>query len=448
MEKELDELLRHALTPMEEPDSRLNQKILERQAQKALDPAAAVREGGRAYGPNRKKTNCYGRQRGADMDFQRTESDRQITGARGGLKIRRLSAAAIGAAILIGAGSLSAIAAYKYLTWENVAEEAGDVRLAEVISRGGIAVDETQTWGGYSDTLMGIVSGEGISEWTRTSGGEVRADRSYAVVAVRNTDGSPVQDSSFFVSPLIEGYHPAFYNAASMHGDYTEVLKDGVLYRLVGCDNVEIFADHKLYLCVSDGTGFYNRDAYLYDEETGDISRNEEYQGLNALFGLPLDAAKADPEKAAEYMESLGITVRDIPEEKRNVELEDGFKPQAAEGNEQGAEAAEYALQFVGNPYVWGGESLTEGCDSSGFVKGVFGHFDIMLPHGAAQQRKYGEEVQGLENAQPGDLLFYEEPSHVAIYIGDGKIVHADPELGICVSDADYVEIAAIKRVF
>lgn len=371
--------------------------------------------------------------------------------------MRRIPAAAIAAAVLIGAGSLSAIAAYRYLTWENVAEEAGDHRLAAAISRGeGIAVDETQTWGGYSVTLMGIISGEEISEWTRTSDGEVRTDRSYAVVAIRNADGTPIsplsgqedEESDFFVSPLIEGCHPAFYNAASMHGDYTETLEDGVLYRLVGCDNVEVFADHKLYLCVSDGTGFYNGDAYVYDPETGDISRNEEYQGLNALFDLPLDAAKADPEKAAEYMESLGITVRNIPDEKRKVELEEGFLPEAAEGNEQGAAAAEYALQFMGNPYVWGGVSLTEGCDSSGFVKGVFEQFDIALPHASARQREYGSEVQGLENAQPGDLVFYEAPGHVAVYIGDGKIVHADPQLGICVSEADYVEIAEIRRIF
>lgn len=412
-EKELDQLLRHALAPAEEPDLLLNRKIVNQV--------------------------CNGGQRGEEM----------------GKKKRKISAAAAAAAVLIGVGSLSAAAAYRYLTFENVAEETGDEKLAELFSRGeGVRVDETQTYGGYNATLIGIISGEGLSEWTRTYGGEARPDRSYAVVAIRHTDGTPVEDASergleeteFFVSPLIGGYDPAFYNAASMHGDYTDVIEGGILYRLAACDNVEIFADHDLYLCVSEGSSFYCGDAYLFDSSTGEISRNEAYPGLNALFRLPLDASDADPAKAAEYIGSLGITVKDIPDEKRKVELEEGFVPEA-DGNEKGAGAAEYALQFIGTPYVWGGESLTEGCDSSGFTKAVYENFGIGLPHGAAQQKEYGSEIPGLEDAQPGDLVFYEEPSHVAIYIGEGKIVHADPQYGICVSEADYDEITMIRRI-
>lgn len=423
MNKKLDELLRRGLAPTEEPDSRLNQKILDRQSM--------ARE---ASGLRNRKTGYFGS--------------------------RPVPAAVFAAVLVIGAVSLTAAAAYKYLTPAKLAEESGDVFLAEAFSKGkGIEINESQSYGGYRVTMLGIASGEGLSEYFREGGGKVRSDRTYAAVAIEHEDGSPMTAGSdeygkpedgteeFFVSPVISGYHPAFYNAASMYGNYTEMLQEGILYRLVECDNVEIFADRKLYLCVSDGSVFYNSDAYCYDRETGEISRNEDYPGLNALFSLPLDASGADPEKAEQYILSLGITVPDISEEKRNIITEDELDADILQGNEKGAEAAKYALEFVGNPYVWGGESLTEGCDSSGFTKAVFEAFQISLPHSASEQKSCGEQVQGLENALPGDLVFYENPSHVGIYIGGGNIVHADPAYDICVSKADYTEIAMIRRI-
>lgn len=92
-----------------------------------------------------------------------------------------------------------------------------------------------------------------------------------------------------------------------------------------------------------------------------------------------------------------------------------------------GASAASYACQFVGNPYVWGGTSLTNGADCSGFVMSVYAQFGRSLPHNAAAQSGCGTEVS-LSALQPGDLLFYSNGggiSHVAIYIGGGSIVHA-----------------------
>lgn len=208
----------------------------------------------------------------------------------------------------------------------------------------------------------------------------------------------------------------------------------------------KIFADQDLYFYICDGS-FYKRDAYLYDKETGIISRNEEYDGLNALFTLPVDIAKADPEKAAAYLEELGIVEKEISEEKLNAEIEDGFAVQAAEGNEKGIEVSTYALDFVGNPYVWGGDSLTEGADCSGFTMKVYEQFGITLPHSSSGQKKVGSEIDGLDNALPGDLLFYENPAHVAMYIGDGKVVHAFPNHGICVSEADFDDIVMIRRI-
>ena len=116
--------------------------------------------------------------------------------------------------------------------------------------------------------------------------------------------------------------------------------------------------------------------------------------------------------------------------------------------NEMGVAVAEYAIQFVGNPYKWGGTSLTNGADCSGFVMKVYEEFGVSLPHSSAADRRQGSAVSGgLQNAQPGDLICYS--GHVALYIGDGKIVHAASEKsGIKISKADYRKILAIRRIF
>jgi len=117
------------------------------------------------------------------------------------------------------------------------------------------------------------------------------------------------------------------------------------------------------------------------------------------------------------------------------------------EGSEMGKAVAEYALQFVGNPYVYGGTSLTKGADCSGFVMSVYANFGVSLPHSSKSDRSQGYAVDGLENAQPGDLICYS--GHVALYIGNGQIVHAsNPTKGIIVSGASYRKILAIRRIF
>lgn len=115
--------------------------------------------------------------------------------------------------------------------------------------------------------------------------------------------------------------------------------------------------------------------------------------------------------------------------------------------SEQGKAVAEFALQFVGNPYVYGGTSLTDGADCSGFVLSVYKEFGVSLPHSSASDRSQGYAVASLDEAQPGDLICYS--GHVALYIGGGQIVHASTsKTGIIVSKADYRKILAIRRIF
>lgn len=115
-------------------------------------------------------------------------------------------------------------------------------------------------------------------------------------------------------------------------------------------------------------------------------------------------------------------------------------------GSGSGSSVVDYATQFVGNPYVWGGTSLTDGADCSGFVQSVYANFGVSLPRTSYEQQNAGTEVS-YADAQPGDLICY--GGHVAIYMGDGKIVHAsNAKDGIKISnDATYRTILSVRRL-
>lgn len=120
-----------------------------------------------------------------------------------------------------------------------------------------------------------------------------------------------------------------------------------------------------------------------------------------------------------------------------------------AAGSELGKKIANYACQFIGNPYKAAGTSLTNGADCSGFTLSVYKYFGYSLPRTSTEQRSAGTGVS-YENAQPGDLICYD--GHVAMYIGGGLIVHASnsnpyPRGGIKVSNANYRTILAVRRI-
>lgn len=130
-------------------------------------------------------------------------------------------------------------------------------------------------------------------------------------------------------------------------------------------------------------------------------------------------------------------------QEEQRLQAEE--EARAAQMENMGQEVVDYACQFIGNPYVWGGTSLTNGADCSGFVQSVFANFGIALPRTSYEQRSAGVGISYAE-AMPGDLICYD--GHIGIYIGNNQIVNAmSPSQGIGISSATYTNILAVRRV-
>ena len=149
-------------------------------------------------------------------------------------------------------------------------------------------------------------------------------------------------------------------------------------------------------------------------------------------------------EDNADYDEG-GETAADASEDNSEDTSSDS-ESSSSYSSGSGSSVVDYATQFVGNPYVWGGTSLTNGADCSGFVQSVYANFGVSLPRTSYEQQNAGTEVS-YADAQPGDLICY--GGHVAIYMGDGQIVHAsNSQDGIKVSnDATYRTIVSVRRL-
>lgn len=175
----------------------------------------------------------------------------------------------------------------------------------------------------------------------------------------------------------------------------------------------------------------------MVETESGSFYREEQVK----LVSMGSDTSKTNGTDA-EVSEGIQESDTQISDETKETSA-GTMLPQAEE-------IIQYAEQFVGNPYVWGGTSLTEGADCSGFVQTIYSEFGISLPRTSREQAVVGEQIL-LEDARPGDLIFYAEDGvvyHVVIYTGDGQSVQAmSTAAGIVTAPVDYESAVWAVRV-
>lgn len=222
--------------------------------------------------------------------------------------------------------STTAMATWMFLRPAEILERMEDHTLSDAFdSEKAININVSATSGEYTFTLLAIVSGEDISDYLG-SVAERKPERTYIVLTMQKTDGTPIQEETyeelnqFMVTPLIKGEDPSRINVVSMGGSFSSSLVNGVVYRLVECDNVMMFADRGLYLGVCSSM-FVRRDTFKFDEITGEIAVNPDYSGISVVFELPIDVSYADPERAEQYLGQLyrELCLEDAPDTEVNT---------------------------------------------------------------------------------------------------------------------------------
>mgnify|MGYP001096521298 CR=1 FL=1 len=187
-----------------------------------------------------------------------------------------------------------------------------------------------------------------------------------------------------------------------------------------------------------EGDGWVHKDYVDFNIEFVQAESKEEEKARLAKEEAERKAAEEAAKKAAEKSSKSSSS---------SSSTSGGTSTYNAPSGSDGAAVANFASQFVGNPYVAGGTSLTNGADCSGFVMSVYAQFGVSLPHSSGAMRGCGYEV-GTDQMQPGDIVCYS--GHVAIYVGNNTIVHAStPSSGIkFTSPIDYKPVLSVRRIF
>lgn len=241
-----------------------------------------------------------------------------------------------------------------------------------------------------------------------------------------------------------------------------------VLGLVAGEDDLTVIdesADGWVGVSTEDGTGYVSSDYVSLDTEfTYAESKEEEAARLAKEEADRKAAAEAAAKEEAKKNAALesnksskasneskkSEAVEETADEESSSSDSSSEESYSAPSGSNGQAVVDYACQFVGNPYVYGGTSLTNGADCSGFVQSVYANFGISLPRTSGAQGKSGSAVADITSAQPGDLVWYS--GHIGIYMGNNQLVHASnskpyPEGGIKTSDVNYRPILGIRRI-
>ena len=300
----------------------------------------------------------------------------------------------------------------------------------------------------YVSTETVYPTGETVQERTDREEAEYeaavaqqQAEAEAQAAAYAAAQAQALEDMVSAMSPEVKALYDAYLAAqeAAMH-PVDEADAKAKADAAIAAYNAYIAACSGTSVPAADTTAAADTAADDETDEDGYIDVDAEDDGEDEV----LEAEDDDSLEDDEYVDGEEDGEDDGEDEYVDVDgdsEEDETLSAASTGSGLGAQIAAYATQFVGNPYVYGGASLTGGADCSGFTMAVFANFGIGLPHNAAAQSGCGTQVS-LSDLQPGDLLFYDNGGgigHVTLYIGNGQVVHASsPETGIKISAYNY----------
>ena len=360
----------------------------------------------------------------------------------------------------IGAGAAALEAAETAMEEIRAAEEAGEA-LPEAKEEPELAVAQVDSYlhvrnqPGMEGEIIGKLYNDSVGEiigeengWLKITSGSVEGyiKEEYAI---RGEEGAAKAEEV--------GVRQAKVEADALRLREEATTESGIITLLPQEEVVQVEEELEGWVKVDAGAeqGYVSADYVdVYTVHPVAESREEEEERLRREEEVRLaeeEAARAQAEAEASARQTLEAARESAPargsESKRGEAKpvpESSGSTQASSG--LGQQIANYALQFVGNPYVYGGTSLTNGADCSGFVMSVYKNFGISLPRTSGEQGQCGTDVGGLGNARPGDLGSYS--GHIGIYIGNGQIVHASSaKTGIKVSNAGYRPILSVRRI-
>lgn len=257
---------------------------------------------------------------------------RELEKEKRNVKFSKTKKLAVSLAAAVALLVVSVSAALVWLTPSQVAEQFGNALLAEAFEGpGAIEINETVETGDFAVTLMGLVSGEDLDTLNPDPG----SAHTYAVLSVRRLDGEPLDNETFdfgayTMTPLVAGCSPTAVNSWTLNAGASGFAQDGLYYYLLDTESIEKFADRAVYMAFYEG-GVPNNTIFTVHDD-GTVAFCDDFDGVQALFTLPLDPAKADPAAADAFLEEnpMGWTNERAPAEDGNYvteerETEDGL---------------------------------------------------------------------------------------------------------------------------
>ena len=224
-------------------------------------------------------------------------------------------------------------AALYFLTPSEIAHEFGHYSLAEAFeSEDAININASQISGDYRFTLISIVSGDTLTDTQliRYFDGEARIsrDRTYIVIAIQRLDGRPMnaeEGASFSITPFVRDFEP-FQSMAGLGSIGHIGAIDGIVYALISTDDISIFAGHGVYIGINSIPRTFIKPAFLLNEDTGAITPNPAFDGINILFEVPLDISLADPVRVQQFIDDTSWILEHL-EELNNPTIEPDSMP-------------------------------------------------------------------------------------------------------------------------